>query len=596
MATAKTAKPKASFIPESKEAVMKKDLLDALDPKRKKGFQNATKRSRDDWVSPDGVWAYHMGYHQYTMDPELTTTNQNMKCILQMQDDPWDKQYDYSRIAVGNESMCVYEPRELLKETDNIQNLMDASTLASIEEILEETQDLDWLGIGNLVAESNMNPDGRFGGYADVSGEWMILESSPELILAMSPGCLNVKRKKYLVYNFMIFCSGTRNVWLGQYFLAAKEMHPIIEEFIINRLFSIRKIPEGFNEDTPFLIEAELPLSGNIFEHYKEVLCDPSGDKVDPSARLTPLRALYEKSENASPDDIDKLYEKLPPYQLYEDAEKIVAALDRCGCADAAAASHGEIKNIRSLHILRSLTFSTAALARLQKKGMDSFTYSIRVKEEKQFIDDFCVELAKAINCPSIDPLRPLLKYDPQNDDWSGYDEDFDEEEEDAIPDTLDDYDRLLKVIFEARNALIKIVEENSTFILEPISNVATEVEEEAFHPLQYIPRLRQLMLEDYDPIFGKTPDEFLTVFSEAVYQLSFFIMALPTYDDWIYRCPQENLPHFRQLLDEYKLQTLKAYIDDWAESLHQELDKAYQEQRLDMLSVFQRMDKILKD
>ena len=221
--------------------------------------------------------------------------------------------------------------------------------------------------------------------------------------------------------------------------------------------------------------------------------------------------------------------------------------------------------------------------------------YSIRVKEEKQFIDDFCVELAKAINCPSIDPLRPLLKYDPQNDDWSGYDEDFDEEEEDAIPDTLDDYDRLLKVIFEARNALIKIVEENSTFILEPISNVATEVEEEAFHPLQYIPRLQQLMLEDYDPIFGKTPDEFLTVFSEAVYQLSFFIMTLPTYDDWIYRCPQENLPYFRQLLDEYKLQTLKAYIDDWTESLQQELDKAYQEQRLDMLSVFQRIDKLLK-
>ena len=375
MATAKTAKPKASFIPESKEAVMKKDLLDALDPKRKKGFQNTTKKCRDDWVSPDGVWAYHMGYHQYTMDPELTTTNQNMKCILQMQDDPLDKQYDYSRIAVGNESMCVYEPRELLKETDNIQNLMDASTLASIEEILEETQDLDWLGIGNLVAESNMNPDGRFGGYADVSGEWMILKSSPELILAMSPGCLNVKRKKYLVYNFMIFCSGTRNVWLGQYFLAAKEMHPIIEERIINRLFSIRKIPEGFNEDTPFLIEAELPLSGNIFEHYKEVLCDPSGDKVDPSAHLTPLRALYEKSKNASPDDIDKLYEKLPPYQLYEDAEKIVAALDRCGCADAAAASRGEIKNIRALHILRSLTFSSAALARLQKKDMDSFAY-----------------------------------------------------------------------------------------------------------------------------------------------------------------------------------------------------------------------------
>lgn len=218
--------------------------------------------------------------------------------------------------------------------------------------------------------------------------------------------------------------------------------------------------------------------------------------------------------------------------------------------------------------------------------------YSVQLKKEEAYISDVCSEIAEAIGCMNPGRLCPCLHYNPEKDEWI----EIEEEEEDTWPKTLESYSELLRTIMAVKDALIRVVEENSTFILSSMKSYASEEDDgEDFKPSSHIPILKKLAQEDYDPIFGKTPDELILAFADAVVQLSAFVNALPSYEDWIYSCPEIDLPYYRGLLDDYKTSCLQNLINDWATNLDQEVDRAYQEQRLDMITVYRSIEKISK-
>jgi len=219
--------------------------------------------------------------------------------------------------------------------------------------------------------------------------------------------------------------------------------------------------------------------------------------------------------------------------------------------------------------------------------------YSVQLKKEEAYISDVCSDIAEAIRCMDPGLLRPCLQYDPKEDEWFETDK---EEEEDSWPQILEPYGELLKTIMAVKDVLIRVVEENSTFILSGMKYVSDEEDDkEEFKPSAYIPVLKKLAREDYDPIFGKTPDELILVFADAVVQLSAFVNALPDYEDWIYSCPEIDLLHYTILLDDYKINCLLNLIDDWEVNLDQELDRAYQEQRTDMITAYRCLEQIAR-
>ena len=219
--------------------------------------------------------------------------------------------------------------------------------------------------------------------------------------------------------------------------------------------------------------------------------------------------------------------------------------------------------------------------------------YSVQLKMEEKYISDVCSDIAEAIGCMNPGLLRPCLQYDPEGNEWIETDE---EAEKEACPQTLEPYGELLKTVMDTKDVLIRVVEENSTFILSGMKyDLDEEAEEEDFNPAAYIPVLKKLAQEDYDPIFGKTPDELILVFAKAVVQLSAFINMLPDYEDWIYFCPEIDLRHYTELLDGYKLNCLRRLINDWAANLDQELDRTYQEQRMDMIAAYRCLEQIAR-
>ena len=219
--------------------------------------------------------------------------------------------------------------------------------------------------------------------------------------------------------------------------------------------------------------------------------------------------------------------------------------------------------------------------------------YSVQLKKEEAYISDVCSEIAEAIRCMDPGLLRPCLQYDPKEDEWFETDK---EEEEDSWPQILEPYGELLKTIMAVKDVLIRVVEENSTFILSGMKYYSDEEDDgEDFKPDVHISILKELAQEDYDPIFGQSPDELIAAFTEAVVRFSVFVNGLPDCEDWKYSCPEIDLPYYRELLDDYKISCLRNLINDWATNLDQELDKAYQEQRLDMITIYRAIEQILQ-
>ncbi len=222
--------------------------------------------------------------------------------------------------------------------------------------------------------------------------------------------------------------------------------------------------------------------------------------------------------------------------------------------------------------------------------------FSIQIDQETAYIDNQCLKLAKELGCINATTLAPSMRYAPESDDWS--DSSAENDDLAILSESVPAYKELLNVLIDIRNVLIKIVDENSTFILSDLRRVrkCEAEEEEKYIPACTIQQLKKLSQEDYDPIFGQSSDELIGVFAEAVFQCSCFVNELPCYWDLLDRHPYENILVFKVLLDKYKLRCLLQYLSSWSAALEQELDRAYQEQRLDMIALSQKLEQFSEE
>ena len=221
--------------------------------------------------------------------------------------------------------------------------------------------------------------------------------------------------------------------------------------------------------------------------------------------------------------------------------------------------------------------------------------YSIHITEEERRICDFCYEAAQALDC--VDPLslRPVMRYAPEDDDWAKLEDD---EVDFPQPSDLVPYEHLLNSLLALQDTLIQVVHSNSAFILSDMDFDVGENEDEdkRFNPAGFIPLLQELSTEDYDPIFGKAPDQLILVFSEAIARLSAYVNDLPGYLDWKSLCPEKEDQVLKRRLDNYKMSCIQHFLSDWQNALEQELDRAYQEQRIDMMQAASQIDQMTEE
>ena len=219
--------------------------------------------------------------------------------------------------------------------------------------------------------------------------------------------------------------------------------------------------------------------------------------------------------------------------------------------------------------------------------------HSVCIAKEESFICEICDQMAYLLGCHEPLALHPVLKYSPESDDWADMGN-----EEKTMPHLMDmkPYEHLMTTLLKLQDTLIQIVRSNSVIILSNIRFDIREIGEEDFDPESFVPQIKKLSAEDYDPIFGQSPEELLSVFSEAVARLSGFVNSLPDYQDWMALCPEENSQLLNRRLDMYKMGCLQQYLSDWQDALEREMDRAYQEQRADTVQVYERLKQIVDE
>ena len=277
----------------------------------------------------------------------------------------------------------------------------------------------------------------------------------------------------------------------------------------------------------------------------------------------------------------------------------------RCCAPTLAAIKTGSLFNC-AFESRREMTESLRAINRcLLQKGVTALplryqsgkalVYSIHITEEERRICDFCYEAAQVLDCADPLSLRPVMRYAPEDDDWAKLDDD---EVDFPQPSDLMPYEHLLNSLLALQDTLIQVVHSNSAFILSDMDFDVGENEDEdkRFDPAGFVPLLQELSTEDYDPIFGKAPDQLILVFSEAIARLSAYVNDLPGYLDWKSLCPEKEDQVLKRRLDDYKMSCIQHFLSDWQNALEQELDRAYQGQRIDMMQASSQIARMTEE
>lgn len=215
--------------------------------------------------------------------------------------------------------------------------------------------------------------------------------------------------------------------------------------------------------------------------------------------------------------------------------------------------------------------------------------YSINIAAEEAFVQEFCAELAENLGNMSPDRLRPELDYDPDSLEWL-QDEDEDEDEaslQDECFAHFAEYGVLWTAIQNAAAVVIDVLQSNGLFALTMVHGEASE----NFNPKQCARDIQTLKNNDYDPLFGESPECFIQTFFDGLANLMAFINAFPDYIDVMQLSPEQKLLDMKNALDEIKLNALRRLIVCWSDILTQELDRLYQSQNEDMMDVCGRID-----
>lgn len=212
--------------------------------------------------------------------------------------------------------------------------------------------------------------------------------------------------------------------------------------------------------------------------------------------------------------------------------------------------------------------------------------YSIDFDKEAEFIQEFCLDLAEGLGNLSPERMDPEPNYDGENIDWQA---EIDACKPEKFPKFTKDHIELVNAIRKTSDVVMRAVQDNSTFILSAMKNCV----DEKFNPKVHIGRLHKLAEADYDPLFGDPPEELIEAFSDAVVNVSVYLNNLPDYEDAMEYAPKRLIEKLKQRLDELKLDALKSYTKDWFKQLHQELDRLYQNQKENMIDVYNEIEQL---
>lgn len=216
--------------------------------------------------------------------------------------------------------------------------------------------------------------------------------------------------------------------------------------------------------------------------------------------------------------------------------------------------------------------------------------YSIDILAEANLIEQTCVETAAVLGSTLAKELCPKVVYDPNSTQWL---EGFDEGDDLCVQafQLLPKYAALWKEIEASSAAMISVLASNGLFSLSCIHKAA----EEDFDPEQCAADLQLLRKQDYDPLFGESPESFICAFFDGLVSLISFCDQAPADEDVAAIWPAMKLHALKSELDSIRLTALRTLISKWSDVLQLELDKLYQSQSKDMLQVCNAIKDIQK-
>lgn len=210
--------------------------------------------------------------------------------------------------------------------------------------------------------------------------------------------------------------------------------------------------------------------------------------------------------------------------------------------------------------------------------------FSIDVPAEAGFIEQTCIKIAAVLGSTLPKQLCPQVVYDSNSTQWL----------EEYIADDGDDdqcaqafrkfpmYAALWKEIEASSAAVISALASNGLFSLSCIHGSA----EENFDPKQCAEDLKLLKKRDYDPLFGESPESFVSTFFDGLVSLIDGCNHMPDDKDVAEIRPTLKQHELKLELDSVRLNALDVLIGKWSDVLQQELDRLYQSQSKDMLQV----------
>lgn len=214
--------------------------------------------------------------------------------------------------------------------------------------------------------------------------------------------------------------------------------------------------------------------------------------------------------------------------------------------------------------------------------------YSVQIDTEERFVRDYCTDIAEVLGNMSPDRLNVELDYDPEEIDWQS---ELEESEQKEFPLLTQGHVELVGLIRKVSVTAIRAVQHNGMFILSAMKQSL----DEEFKPEAYIERLRMLAEEDYDPLFGDPPEEFIEVFSRAVANMTAYLNGLLDYDEVGDYAPERLMDQMKHILDQKKLDVLNSLVEEWLNVLSQELDRQYQRQSENMVDIYNSVEQMRK-
>jgi len=193
-------------------------------------------------------------------------------------------------------------------------------------------------------------------------------------------------------------------------------------------------------------------------------------------------------------------------------------------------------------------------------------------------IDDACMQMAEVLGSMDAWRMKPELQYDPDE-----INEEIDEEAEESEEVlNLEPEDRqvLMEAVEEVRRAIYRLIDEHSTYALFSDTRDVFEEETLKLSPVKLAKKLIMLSKKDYDPFFGESFEEFVRTFWQALCLL--------------HKSAETHVQTTREdIRENIQRRALCGLIHNWYETLDRQVDKAYQEQQMDMMNLCQEMTEL---